>query len=535
MFKILDKRNGEVTAEQQAVFNKISTNNADGYVDGFLNSLRIAKMSSNVISIDSGLLSIQGFRSVNDTLATYTVSVTPSEPIPFQLVATYSHYISDENDTLEITTRPVQELRREPLFSGQNAVYEVELAEFNMTADGIADFKVTLEKIVYNEQDLSELLDKVTKAEQDSATALEKVKELETQVIEKQGTAVYIGGAAQSRVNFTSDPQTQIAEAQSDISDIVSGAQTVGKAEQDANGNVIDETYAKLTQVVRTDTAQSLTDAQKNTVAQNIERSALRAANNGQGWYNILTADVNGYFVADLSVVSSYSNSEPTEVKIIAIGGYTVPGLTATRASITCFSGGALSPSVSKVRVRSIEGQICIDIYIPHNTTTYFNNMKVVLNSWKDINDTMPQMQPFTFIGTEDGTDNVSICEVIPKGISTNGQIYQQGAPVFATDPSKLAPSTANGWTQTTTSGSLPGAGIYMIAVYHTPGDTQPHHYYNPAILVYDGAVGSCTMTDDTGVLLISMVVTPSGIQLARPVSPGSAVQSTNIYYKRIA
>src|SRR5699024_9146180 len=120
MFKILDKRNGEVTAEQQAVFNKISTNNADGYVDGFLNSLRIAKMSSNVISIDSGLLSIQGFRSVNDTLTTYTVSVTPSEPIPFQLVATYSHYISDENDTLEITTRPTQELRREPLFAGQN-------------------------------------------------------------------------------------------------------------------------------------------------------------------------------------------------------------------------------------------------------------------------------------------------------------------------------------------------------------------------------------------------------------------------------
>lgn len=251
MFKILDKQNGEVTAEQQAVFNKISTNNADGYVDGFLNSLRIAKMSSNVISIDSGLLSIQGFRSVNDTLTTYTVSVTPSEPIPFQLVATYSHYISDENDTLEITTRPTQDLRREPLFSGQNAVYEVELAEFNMTADGITDFKATLEKIVYNEQDLSELLDKVTKAEQDSATALEKVNELETQVIEKQGTTIYVGGTAQSRVDFTSDPQGQ-------IDDIVDGttkvknaetadsAMTAGKATADGNGNNIVETYLPI-------------------------------------------------------------------------------------------------------------------------------------------------------------------------------------------------------------------------------------------------------------------------------------------------
>lgn len=196
---------------------------------------------------------------------------------------------------------------------------------------------------------------------------------------------------------------------------------------------------ANLSQVVRTDAAQSLTDGQKNTVAQNIERSAGRIVNSGEGWYNILTADTNGYFVADLSVISGYSHMEPTEVKIIAIGGYTVPGLVNTRASITCFSGGALSPSISKVRVRNIGGQVCTDVYIPYNTTTYFNNMNVSLNSWKNIDGTMPQVQPFTFIGTEDdAADNVSICEVIPKGISTNGQIYQQGSPVLVGDQSAI-------------------------------------------------------------------------------------------------
>lgn len=210
------------------------------------------------------------------------------------------------------------------------------------------------------------------------------------------------------------------------------------KATQDANGNVIDETYAKLSQVVRVDAAQSLTDAQKNTVARNIERSAESTPNSGQGWYNILTADANGYFVADLSVTSSYANQEPTEVKIIAIGGYTVPGLVNTRASITCFSGGALSPFISKVRVRNIGSQVCIDVYIPFNTTTYFNNMQVTLNSWKKIGNIMPQVQPFTFVGTEDGSDNVSICEVIPKGISTNGQVYQQGNPVLVGDQSAI-------------------------------------------------------------------------------------------------
>lgn len=307
------------------------------------------------------------------------------------------------------------------------------------------------------------------------------------------------------------------------------------KATRDANGNVIDETYAKLSQVVRVDAAQSLTDAQKNTVAQNIERSTGRTVNSGTGWYNILTADINGYFVADLSVTSSYSNSEPTEVKIIAIGGYTVPGLTATRASVTCFSAGALSPFVSKVRVRSIEGQVCIDVYIPYNTTTYFNTMNVTLNSWKNIDGTMPQVQPFTFVDTEASADSVSICEVIPNGISTNGQIYQQGAPVFATDPSKLEPSTVNGWTQTTVTGSLPSAGVYMIAFNYLPSGSMSW-YYNPAILVYDGTAGSCTVTDSlAGAALVSMVVTPSGIHLTNPVNVTNDVEATNIYYKRIA
>lgn len=194
MFKILDKQGGEVTAEQQAVFNKISTNSSSGYVDGFLNNFRIAKLSSNMISIDSGILSIQGFRIVNDTLETFTVNVTPSQPIVLQLVAIYSHFISNENDSVEIVTRPLRELRQEALFQGQDAVYELELAEFSMTKDGIADFTVTLERLVYNEQDIDELLDKVKKAETDSAFAVEKVNDLETKIIEKQGTVIKQAG-----------------------------------------------------------------------------------------------------------------------------------------------------------------------------------------------------------------------------------------------------------------------------------------------------------------------------------------------------
>lgn len=238
MFKILDKFGGEVSANEQAIFNRISTNNSSGYVKGYLNSLGISKLTSNAIGIDSGLLSIQGFRFVNDTLQTYTVSVTPSQAIAFQLVAVFSHYVSSENDTLSIITRPIEDLRQENLYGGSNAVYELELARFTMTAAGITDFKITLEQLTYNDQDFTEVLEKVDKAESDSEAALTaaetansnataavntansaaktanaaktasdtataKVAELSEQIGEKQGTTVTVDGVAQGRVELT--------------------------------------------------------------------------------------------------------------------------------------------------------------------------------------------------------------------------------------------------------------------------------------------------------------------------------------------
>ena len=456
MFKILDKRNGEVTAEQQAVFNKISTNNADGYVDGFLNSLRIAKMSSNVISVDSGLLSIQGFRSVNDTLTTYTVSVTPSEPIPFQLVATYSHYISDENDTLEITTRPTQELRREPLFAGQNAVYEVELAEFNMTADGITDFAVTLEKIVYNEQDLSELLDKVTKAEQDSATALEKVNELETQVIEKQGTAVYVGGTAQSRVNFASDPQTQITEAQSDISDIIDGSQTVGKAKQDANGNVIDTTYAKLSQVVRVDAEQSLTDEEKTRAKYNVAVAVDggKTVTGTIGWYNVAKYNYgnNTTHAILMTIVQTHYSQGYQNIKLL-INTSDENNFVITQLSGTL--GSTSASQLDKVRIRIVDDTAYIDIHqqnaVFNRNTIYFEDLQS--DEFRDNSTYFLQTVDFELVNNDTGV----IKELsLVAGFATTGDIYSKGSPVLAGfDSPKLSG----------TSGSvkLPGRGWYCI------------------------------------------------------------------------
>ena len=522
MFKILDKRNGEVTAEQQAVFNKISTNNADGYVDGFLNSLRIAKMSSNVISIDSGLLSIQGFRSVNDTLTTYTVSVTPSEPIPFQLVATYSHFISDENDTLEITTRPTQELRREPLFAGQNAVYEVELAEFNMTADGIADFAVTLEKIVYNEQDLSELLDKVTKAEQDSATALEKVNELETQVIEKQGTAVYVGGEAQTRVDFDSDPQTQIAKAQSDISDIVDGSQTAKKAEQDADGNVIDTTYSKLSQVVRVDAAQSLTDAQKQQALNNVGRPYKNGHSTQKEW--LCAAKISfpyapsagGYNIVFLV---GESNNYMT-FGLLQLSGTTISGSGFYETNLRYINFNASSTQqfgpgyIKAVKVNNLE----LDLYIKQTSTNFtIVGLQVLSNFGQQKPDITVLLEAADDPGSGDNVTYSSEPTVRANYISSNGSPVLVGS----------APTWVTG-----TSGSLtlPSAGWYVVGTFDNNAgrwfNSETFFYWKGTDFLFQPLVR--TRDGDTGALRIE----PDGTMRTEQDSSGTNISNNLSYYK---
>ena len=305
--------------------------------------------------------------------------------------------------------------------------------------------------------------DLATKAKQDvNGNPIVDTYATKNEVAEKEGTKVYYAPALQTSVMFDSDPQTQItdnknaiAEAQSDISDIVSGAQTVGKATADANGNNISTTYAKLSQVVRTDAAQGLNSTQQ-----------LQAQNN---IYPVVT-DLNNVPLPFVLCSQIFTFSVNT-------------------ANAPTTDGGTLIQSVFDM----VDGG--------------FFTQTAIMN-------------------TEGGGEIYTRRRNGSRGF-TNWQRY------MSIDPTTLTPSTANGWTQTTTSGTLPSAGIYMIAYDYLPSGSQPH-YYNPAILIYDGTVGSCTVTDGTGILLTSIVVKPSGIQLVSPVNFGEE-QSTNIYYKRIA
>ena len=387
--------------------------------------------------------------------------------------------------------------------------------------------KSTVDSIISGAQ----VVGAATKATQDAkGNVIDETYATKDELTETTGTEVKVNGATQPEVNFTSDPQTQItanknaiAEAQSDISDIIDGSQTVGKAAQDANGNVIDTTYSKLTQVVRTDAAQSLTDEAKSTAQRNMLsfKATKIGESNTAGWYQV--AVVRDNTPTEITIQGSYYSVSPNIVKIFAIRSY------ADTMMLAAFSDG--SNIYQKARIRYPNNGIItyIDVYMRANTD---NPTNIYVTPYRTVNGTTAKAYAtdMTYIGTEDKpNDTTTVIVDIINGINTTGQIYQQGAPVFATDPSKLEPSTANGWTQTTITGTLPSAGVYMVAPNASVGTWGIGVMFYAADRLAVAAVGSVAGA-------VSLDYIPSGdTRWILYDGNGTQIQLADVHYKRIA
>ena len=123
---------------------------------------------------------------------------------------------------------------------------------------------------------------------------------------------------------------------------------------------------------------------------------------------------------------------------------------------------------------------------------------------------------------------------IVGKGSSElqypSGGEYIKTNYYFATDPSKLAPSTANGWTQTTATGTLPSAGVYMIKI---PGGNESLE--GIGIMIYDGSDYSvCTLAIMGNPCVVNY--TPSGSdKWSANNASGLTIEVQQVYYKRIA
>lgn len=300
-----------------------------------------------------------------------------------------------------------------------------------------------------------------TKATQDAnGNVIDETYATKTELVEATGTKVKVNGTTQPEVNFTSDPQTQItankneiaanenaiAKAQSDINNIIDGSQTVGKATQDADGNVINATYAKLSQVVRTDTVSSNTDEQKRIANENTLRY-VTGTPNSVGWYRVAKLSNQGIY--EINVSSSYSINAPVAIKFIVA----VSTSSGYNTSITQIGGAPNLTIISQARLNEDNGNLYFEIYVANPNNPIGVSYKAVTSLGSGLS--VSNITPVAFTNIANPSDVIAAINVV-CGIATTGGVYQNGSPVLVGS----APSWVTG-----TSGSLtlPSAGWYIF------------------------------------------------------------------------
>ena len=229
------------------------------------------------------------------------------------------------------------------------------------------------------------------------------------------------------------------------------------KAEQDADGNVIDTTYSKLSQVVRTDAAQSLTDAQKQQAQDNINVAVEKgnAQNQSIGWYQV--AELKKWGTFEIVIAQSYNYVSPEEIHLSVNVGHT-SDKNATITQLSGYVNNNFTPT--KVRVRGNADYVYFDIYSP---STSFNLTRVTIKGYLNTNESVVTNDGFTYVGASDTADGYYIVSLdLKTGVATTGNYYANGSPVLVGS----APTWVTG-----TGGSLrmPSAGWYILGI-GTPG-----------------------------------------------------------------
>lgn len=117
---------------------------------------------------------------------------------------------------------------------------------------------------------------------------------------------------------------------------------------------------------------------------------------------------------------------------------------------------------------------------------------------------------------------------------STSDSEWGSWASVFATDPTKLVPSTITGWTQMTETGTLPSAGVYLVGVAGMSGGSA--YTSSPCVIVSDTQHIAFGLLD---VLyqptLIAYAPKAEGVKWSvTTLSSGYPYGIQHVYYKRI-
>lgn len=234
-----------------------------------------------------------------------------------------------------------------------------------------------------------------------------------------------------------------LQDAEGDI-DALEGRMTTAEGDIDAL-EAEQRTNAKLTQVVRVDAAQSLTDEQKQQALENVgQNTSISTTSRVLATY-AFTAGYSTY----VKLGTFYIGDSNIDIDIIA-------GLGAANTS------GKISMQFLNGNIARISGQWDQK----SNNITFWYNLRDKEGNYGYIDIYYNNVPYGKMYCTVRATGATLIEKAINAGsLPATKVVIPDNSIRFATDPSKLAPSTANGWTETTNNGSLPGAGVYLVQV----------------------------------------------------------------------
>ena len=313
-----------------------------------------------------------------------------------------------------------------------------------------------------------------TKATQDAnGNVIDTTYATKTELTEKTGTKVKVNGATQPEVNFTSDPQEQLdGKAKTDGT---YPSMTVGKA-TNANqlGGVDATSYAKLSQVVRTDSEQSLSIEQKRQALNNVGYPCKTGNSTQKDWLHAAKISFpyapsgGGYNIVFL--VGESNNY--TNFGLLQLSGTTqsLVGFYQTYLRYINFNASStqqFDPShIKAVKVNDLE----LDLYIKQASTSYvIVGLQVLSNFGSQKPDITILLEPADDPGSGDNVTYASEPTVRANYISSNG------SPVLVGYASSVSG----------TSGSvkLPSEGWYCINYKAT----QINQSYSTAVFYWNG------------------------------------------------
>lgn len=193
--------------------NYLCSEYQNGYINNVLQNFKIINVGSNSISIAPGVVLIEGSRILNDDNYDITITSFPDSTLLYHLVLKLEVTTSGDN-AFSIIYRQVSALQKDDILKEGTGIYELELATFDLSPNGISNFKQELlpiilqnEELEYLKEQLDDLEIAVAHVEQQIITANEDASKALEIVNTINATTTTGEAGSQASVNITTDTQ----------------------------------------------------------------------------------------------------------------------------------------------------------------------------------------------------------------------------------------------------------------------------------------------------------------------------------------